>query len=115
MLSPHSNSAERRNNCRIQAMIDISTYIDNKKLDTYMHNLSCSGILIADKPECQFQKDQNCKITIPVDKNKSLEMDGKVVWIKDGLVGLSFANMDEKTVSSIHQLILRMVKEPVSS
>ena len=115
MDSPNYNSNEKRNSCRIQAMIDVSTYTDNKKLDTYMHNLSCSGILIAENPECEFKTDQDCKITIPVSDSKKLELDAKVVWIRDGLVGLSFANMDEGTVSKLHQLILRLVKVPVSN
>ncbi len=113
-MDSKNNSAEKRDNCRIQAMIDVSTYIDNKKLDTYMHNLSCSGIMIVDHPDCCYEPDRECKITIPVSDEKSLELNAKVVWKKDGLVGLTFANMDEKTISNLNQLILRQVSKPVS-
>ena len=114
-MVPESNTAEKRDNCRIQAMIDVSTYIDNKKLNTYMHNLSCSGIMIVDHPDCCYEPGRECKITIPVGNNKTLELNAKVVWKKDGLVGLTFSNMDEKTSSNLHQLILRQISEPVSN
>ena len=111
MLSENNNADERRNGCRIQARIDISTYLNNKKLDTYMHNLSCSGILIVDTPERHFKQDQECKISIEVGNGKVLELPAKTVWVKDGLVGLTFTNMDEKTSANLNQLILRLVND----
>ncbi len=113
-MASENNSNDMRDKGRVQAMIDISTYIDNKKLDTYMRNLSCSGIMIVDDPDTDYEPGRECKIAIPLDESRSIELDAKIVWRKDGLVGLNFPNIDESASSNLNQLILRQINNPSS-
>lgn len=106
---------DRRNFNRIHAKLDVTTCLNDSKFDSYMQNLSSSGILIVDTPQNEIRLNQECKIIIPVSNHKKIELDAQVVWIKNGLVGLSFINMDRKIKSNLNQLILRLIKKTVAT
>ena len=112
-MTPRQTS-DRRTFNRIHAKLDITTFVNNDKFDACMQNLSSSGILIVDTPQNEFRIDQDCKITIPIEKQKTLELDAQVVWINKSLVGLSFVNIDKKIRSNLSQLILSLIKESVT-
>ena len=105
---------DRRTFNRIHAKLDITTCINNEKFDAYMQNLSSSGVLIVDTPQNEFRTKQDCIIMIPVGEHKTIELDAQVVWISNGLIGLSFVNIDKKIRSNLSQLILRLIKKSVA-
>jgi len=106
--------SDRRNFNRIHAKLDITTCLNNDKFNSYMQNLSTSGILIDDTPQNNMKIKQECIIDIPVTDNKTIELDAQVVWIGNGLVGLSFINMDKNIRSNLNQLIFRLIKKSVA-
>ncbi len=108
-------TCDRRIFNRIHAKLDITTCINNEKFDAYIQNLSSSGVLIVDTPRNEIKTKQDCKIVIPVEENKTIELDAQVVWISNGFVGLSFINMDQKIRSNLNQLILRLIKKTVAT
>jgi c-di-GMP-binding flagellar brake protein YcgR len=107
-------TTDRRNFNRIHAKLDITTCLNDDKFNSYMQNLSSSGILIIDTPQNEIRSHQQCKIIFPVKDNKTIELDAQVIWIRNGLVGLSFVNMDRKIRSNLNQLILRLIKKTVA-
>lgn len=106
--------SDRRNFNRIYARLDVSTCIENEKFDAYMQNLSSSGIQIVDTPQNGIGNNEDCKIIIPIDENKSLQLDAQIVWVRNGLVGLTFINMDKEIRSHLNQLVLSLIKQTVA-
>lgn len=121
----------KRQNKRVEADLDISTFVDNDKIQTSMRNLSCNGIMIADNPKCRFLKDKDYTIAIPVRRDKEVEarkytvnipiddqtelkISAKVVWIKAGMIGLKFQDLDAETESTLDDLVLSLSNESES-
>ena len=108
------HTSDRRGLNRLQTGLDITTCINNEKFYAYMQNLSSSGILIVDNRQNEIRTKQDCQIMLSVEDNKTIELDAQVVWINNGLVGLSFVNMDQKIRSNLDHLLLRLIKESVA-
>jgi c-di-GMP-binding flagellar brake protein YcgR len=107
-------SSDRRNFNRIYARLDISICINDQKLDASMQNLSSSGILIFDTVQNEIRKYQECRVIITIDENNFMELEAEAVWIKNGLVGLSFINIDEYIRSDLDRILLRLIKQTVA-
>ena len=105
---------DRRSFNRIHTRLDVTTYVNNERFDTCMQNLSSNGILIADAPQNEINTYKECKIVIPVEKDKTIELDALVVWTGEGMVGLSFENIEHKIQSNLNRLIFRLIKKTVA-
>ena len=108
------HTSDRRGLNRLQTGLDVTTCINNEKFYAYMQNLSSSGILIVDNKQHEIRTKQDCKIMIPVEDNKTIELDAQVVWKNKSLIGLSFINMDQEIRSNLNHLILRLIKKSVA-
>ncbi len=97
----HGNS--RRNNKRIYAELDITTYINDEEYVSKMRNVSGNGIQIVKPPNIEIQTKQDCKILIQ-DNNTSIKLDASVVWIDFGLIGLCFKKQDQRIQKQLNKL-----------
>lgn len=108
------HTSNRRYLHRVHTGLDITTCTNNEQFYSYMQNLSSKGILIVDNQQHEIRKKQTCKIIIPDEDDKSIELDAKVVWIEQGRIGLSFVNMDQKIQSDLKKFLHRIAMESVA-
>ncbi|GEM_PF-3599980 len=96
-------SDNRRNNKRVHAELDITTYINDKEYISKMRNISGNGIQIIEHSDIEIQPEQDCKILIQVD-NTNIKLDASVVWKDFGLIGLCFKKQDQKIQKQLNRL-----------
>ena len=97
------HSDNRRNNKRIYADLDVTTYINDEERVSKMRNISGNGIQIVEPSGIEIQPGQDCKLLIQ-DDNTSIKLDASIVWIDFGLIGLCFKKQDQKTQKQLNKL-----------
>ncbi len=106
----------RRNNKRVYAELDVSTYINDEEYITKMRNISGNGIQIVKPSNIEMHPEQDYKILIQND-NTSIKLDASVVWIDFGLIGLCFKKQDQRIQKQLNKLSekLLLTTDPVEN
>ncbi|HIF50059.1 MAG TPA: PilZ domain-containing protein [Thiotrichaceae bacterium] len=107
------NNDNRRNNGRIYADLDITTYIDDQEYITKMRNISGNGMQIVEPTDVEMQPKQDCKILIQ-DDNTSIILEALVVWKDFGLIGLCFKKQDQRVQKQLNKLSEKLLVTAVS-
>jgi PilZ domain-containing protein len=97
------HSDNRRNNKRVYADLDVTTYINDEEYITKMRNISGNGIQIVKPSDIAIHPEQDCQILIQ-DNNTSIKLDASIVWIDFGLIGLCFKKQDQRIQKQLNKL-----------
>lgn len=113
-ISRDNDSCDRRVNNRISTELVVTTYIDDKKFETRLRNMSGHGIQIIEPPHSKFQQNQDCRIQIRNEFN-TIELNARVIWKKYGLIGLCFTKSEHQIQKQINKLSRKVLMSSIAA
>ena len=103
----------RRNNNRVIAELDVTTFIDDQEYVTIMRNISGNGMQIVEPSDIEIKPQQECQILIK-DENTMIKLEASVVWKDFGLIGLCFQKQNQKVQKQLNKLSQKLMMAPVT-
>ncbi len=108
LLKKKHHADDRRNNDRVFAELDVTTFVEDRIAVTKMRNLSGNGMQIIEPSDIEMQPKQECQILIN-DNGATLKLDASVVWKEFGLIGLCFKKQNQNIQKRINKLSQRLI------
>lgn len=107
-------SFDRRFNNRIVAELVITAFINDKKFETHMRNMSGNGMQIFQPRGSKLKLNQYCRIQIKNEFN-TIELNARVIWKESGLIGLSFTNSEHEIQHQINKLSRKLLMSSIAA
>lgn len=103
MVKGHIMRKERRKRTRVPVTFDASISIGAEEISVQVLNISLTGILCTGND--RFQKDESCLVTIILNSEIQIRLQGKILRTEQQETAIAFSSMDEINFAHLKKLV----------